>query len=369
MMNDATTFEHLITSIEATNAELTRRAKLAVNTSLTLRNWLIGYYINEYEMHGSDRADYGDGLMREVASVLQGHGLKHCDQRALYRYRSFCLAYPEIVGTLSPLLPPGPLQVFASGAIKIVGTLSPKSKSEANQLLTSLSYSHFERLVALEEPIKREFYQASCLQAVWSVRELKRQIASLLFERTALSTNHEKLRALTAETAETEPAAIAIRDPYIFDFLGLRSFETMGESALEDELLDKLQDFLLELGHGFCFEARQKRILMGATHNFVDLVFYHRILKCHVLVELKVGPFTHEAIGQLNTYVSYYKANEMEPGDNPPIGLLLCTEKEQASVKYALAGISNQVFVSKYQTGLPSAAELEQAMRTMLNLC
>jgi hypothetical protein len=153
---------------------------------------------------------------------------------------------------------------------------------------------------------------------------------------------------------------MAIRDPYIFEFLGLKPREVMSESALEDQLLDKLQEFLLEMGHGFCFEARQKRILIGDTHNFIDLVFYHRILKCHVLVELKVDKFTHEHIGQLNTYVSWYMKNEMTSGDNPPVGILLCTQKDNPLVEYALAGMDNQLFVSKYQLELPKKEDMQR---------
>ena len=157
---------------------------------------------------------------------------------------------------------------------------------------------------------------------------------------------------------QTEPK-LAIRDPYIFEFLGIKSREVMRESDLEDALLDKLQDFLLELGHGFCFEARQKRILTGNTHGFVDLVFYHRILKCHVLVELKIEAFTHENLGQLNTYVNWYRKNMMAEGDNPPVGILLCTQKDHALVEYALAGMDNKLFVSKYQLELPRKEEIQ----------
>jgi hypothetical protein len=160
--------------------------------------------------------------------------------------------------------------------------------------------------------------------------------------------------------AETEEPKLAIRDPYIFEFLGLKPREVMSESALEDQLLDKLQEFLLEMGHGFCFEARQKRILIGDTHNFIDLVFYHRILKCHVLVELKVDKFTHEHIGQLNTYVSWYMKNEMTSGDNLPVGILLCTQKDNPLVEYALAGMDNQLFVSKYQLELPKKEDMQR---------
>ena len=159
---------------------------------------------------------------------------------------------------------------------------------------------------------------------------------------------------------------MTIRDPYIFEFLGLKPKETMGESHLEDALLDKLQEFLLELGPGFCFEARQKRMTIGGEYFFVDLVFYHRILKCHVLIELKVDDFKHEHLGQLNTYVSYYRQNETSDGDNPPVGILLCTKKNHALVKYALAGINNKLFVSKYQVGLQSKQEMQKFLEKQL---
>lgn len=172
----------------------------------------------------------------------------------------------------------------------------------------------------------------------------------------------KKLAELVKAGAESAEPKLAIRDPYIFEFLGLKPKEVMGESALEDRLLDKLQEFLLELGHGFCFEARQKRILIGDTHNFVDLVFYHRILKCHVLVELKLADFSHENIGQLNTYVSWYKKNIMTDGDNPPVGILLCTQKDQTLVEYALAGMDNALFVSRYQVELPKKGDIQRFM-------
>ena len=158
---------------------------------------------------------------------------------------------------------------------------------------------------------------------------------------------------------QAEPK-LDIRDPYIFEFLGIKPREVMRESDLEDALLDKLHDFLLELGHGFCFEARQKRILIGNTHGFVDMVFYHRILKCHVLVELKVESFTHENLGQLNTYVSWYRKNMMANGDNPPVGILLCTQKDHALVEYATAGMDNHLFVSKYQLELPKKEDIQR---------
>ena len=184
---------------------------------------------------------------------------------------------------------------------EIVDTLSPELVVPGDKLVDRLSFTHFLELIKLVYPLKRTFYEIECIRGNWSVRELKRQINSLYYERSGLSKDKIKLAALVQEGAEIAEPKLAIRDPYIFEFLGLKPKEVMSESHLEEQLLDKLQDFLLELGHGFCFEARQKRILIGDTHNFVDLVFYHRILKCHVLVELKIEEFSHENIDQVNT--------------------------------------------------------------------
>jgi predicted nuclease of restriction endonuclease-like (RecB) superfamily len=221
-------------------------------------------------------------------------------------------------------------------------------------------------LLSIGDDTKRAFYEIECIRGNWSVRELKRQIGSLYYERSGLSKNKKKLAELVKSGAEKEDIALNVRDPYIFEFLGLKPKEVMGESVLEDELLGKLQDFLLELGNGFCFEARQKRILIGDNYNFIDMVFYHRILKCHVLVELKVAEFSHENIGQLNTYVSWYRENVMGDGDNPPVGILLCTKKDHALVKYALAGMDNKLFVSKYQLELPKKEEMQKFIEAQI---
>jgi predicted nuclease of restriction endonuclease-like (RecB) superfamily len=223
-----------------------------------------------------------------------------------------------------------------------------------------------ELLVEIDDPLKRIFYESECIRGNWSVRTLKRQIGSLYYERSGLSKDKKKLAEMVQSGTEQAVPALAIRDPYIFEFLGLKSKEVMSESNLEDALLDKLESFLLELGYGFCFEARQKRILIGHTHCFIDLVFFHRILKCHVLIELKVDRFTHENLGQLNTYVSWYRKNEMTEGDNPPVGILLCTDKDHTLVEYALAGMDNRLFVSKYQLELPKKEEMERFLHTQL---
>jgi len=351
-------FEKLVGFIRQVHDELAAQAGRAVNLSLTLRNWLIGCYIAEYELRGSDRASYGDRLLTELAKRLTDLKVSNCNRRQLYRYLRFYRLYPEIVGTMSPQLTN--LLPEERHAVEKLGTASPQLRIPLDKLIHQLSYSHLELIVDLDDDLKRVFYEIECIRGNWSVRELKRQINSLYFERSGLSKDKTKLAALAQEGAETAEPRLAIRDPYVFEFLGLKPKEVMSESHLEEELLDKLQDFLLEMGYGFCFEARQKRILIGDTHNFVDLVFYHRILKCNVLVELKLEEFSHETIGQLNTYVSWYKKHEMTEGDNPPVGILLCTRKDNPLVEYALAGMDNQLFVSKYQLELPKKEDIER---------
>ncbi|MFU8858737.1 MAG: PDDEXK nuclease domain-containing protein [Deferrisomatales bacterium] len=360
----AGTFEGLVEAIRETHAALVRQAVRAVNVGLTVRNWLIGCHIEEYERGGVDRSRYGDRLMDELADRLTGLGLSNCNRRQLYRYRDFYKAYPGLVGALSPQFRPLLPTDLAEGAI--VGAPSPQFGTPREQALNSLSYSHFELLLGLDDASQRAFYESECVRGGWSVRELRRQIASLLFERTSLSRDKTGLAAATQEEAETDRPALALRDPYVFEFLGLKAQEVMGESRLEDALLEKIQQFLLELGRGFCFEARQRRILIGGEFFFVDLVFYHRILKCHVLVELKVDEFRHEHLGQLNTYVNWFRRHEAAPDDNPPVGLLLCTRKNHALMEYALAGLDNQLFVSRYQLQLPKKEEVERFLEAEL---
>ena len=356
-------FEQLVSAIGQVHAELAAQASRAVNTSLTLRNWLIGCYIAEYELNGSDRAVYGDKVLSALAGRL--HDVSNCNRRQLYDYLRFYRTYPQIVQTLSAqlrqLLPLSKFDQFEK-----VPTASAQLKLASDTLLSRLSYSMFKLLVGLNDATKRSFYEVESLQGSWTVRELKRQIHSLYYERSGLSRDKQKLSRLTHQQAERQGHQLDIRDPYLFEFLGLKSKEVMGESQLEDLLIDKLEDFLLELGHGFCFEARQKRILIGDEYYFVDLVFYHRILKCHVLVELKLAEFSHENIGQLNTYVSWYRKCMMREDDNPPIGILLCTHKNHSLVEFALAGIDNQLFVSKYLLELPKKEEMQRFIEEQL---
>ena len=301
-----------------------------------------------------------------LSEELRKHHINSTGRRQLYNYLSFYRVFPEIVRTVPAqskyLLP----TAIVSDKEK-VRSVSAQLQLPPEKLINTLSYSHLELLVVLDDPLKRAFYEIECIRGNWSVRELKRQIASLYFERSGLSKNKKKLAELVQSGAEAAEPKLAIRDPYIFEFLGLKPQEVMSESALEDSLLDKLQSFLLEMGHGFCFESRQKRILIGDDYFFIDLVFYHRILKCHVLIELKVDGFSHEYLGQLNTYVNWYRKNEMTEGDNPPVGILLCTQKKHALVEYALAGMDNQLFVSKYQLELPDKEEIRRFLEDQLS--
>lgn len=352
-------FAGLVAAIRQADVALAEQASRAVNVSLTLRNWFIGFYIAEFELQGADRAAYGNKLLTELASALRDQGVSNSGRRQLYGYLSFYRAYPQIVRTASALSAKVQAVPLLAEKVRTLSAQSfPVPAADPETLLNRLSYSHLEQLVELEDPLQRAFYETEALRGNWSVRELKRQIASQYFERSGLSTDKAALAKLAQAGAEVAGSRHIIRDPYVFEFLGLKPREVMSEGHLEDALLDKLQDFLLELGHGFCFEARQKRLAIGGEHFFVDLVFYHRILKCHVLIELKNDAFKHEHLGQLNSYVGYYAKNEMAEGDQPPVGILLCTRKNEELVEYALAGMSNQLFVSRYQVQLPGKEEI-----------
>ena len=224
------------------------------------------------------------------------------------------------------------------------------------------SWTHFVEFIRLDDPWKRAFYENECLKGNWSVRQLQRQIESLLYERTGLSTDKQAVIQAGREQAHDAPQAIAdlIRDPYVLEFTGLAELPKYRESTLEAALLNHLQAFLLELGSGFCFEARQKRVTVGNEHDYLDLVFYHRILRCHLLIDLKVRAFQHGDAGQMNFYLNFWKDRMMGEGDNPPVGLILCTDKDQTKVEYAIGGLDRQLFVSRYLVALPKPEQLQE---------
>lgn len=365
-MKDKQTFTDLIQNIKAANRELAVQAGKAVNISITMRNWLIGYYIAEYEMNGRDRANYGERLLAHLSTELRKINVSRSEERELRRYRQFYQVYPQIRETLPPDFIMKIAEQANSGDVsRIMSVETPQSAMTGTTIILRLSFSHIAELIAIDDSTKRAFYEIECIRGNWSVRELKRQISSLYYERSGLSLDKQKLADLVQRSAESQ-TALNIRDPYVFEFLGLKPAEVMSESHLEQQLTDRLQAFLLELGHGFCFEARQKRILIGGEHFFVDLVFYHRILKCHVLVELKLEKFSHENLGQLNTYVSWYREHMITEGDNPPVGILLCTDKNHALVEYALAGMDNRLFVSKYLLELPKKEDMQAFINAQL---
>ena len=229
-------------------------------------------------------------------------------------------------------------------------------------LLSRLCFSRFLEIIKKDDPLERLFYEVETIKNNWNVRELERAINTALYIRTGLSTNKE---AVIAKFKNQKPAQQldVIRDPYFLEFLGLEEHATYSESELEQAILNHLQQFLIELGTGFCFESRQKRITFDNTHYHIDLVFYHRILKSHILIDLKIGKFDHADAGQMNVYLNYYKENEMAEGDNPPIGLILCGDKSETLAKYATTGMDNKLFVSKFLVKLPTKKMLEEFIK------
>ena len=370
MIKKALNFEALVVEIQQTHQHFQQQAVKAVNMSLTIRNYLIGFYIVEFEQKGEDRAAYGSKLLDSLAAKLSIKGLVSAE---ISRCRQFYFCYPQILGALTQefknLVPQHILGTLSQDStmgvepsIKVSSNLqSTKSNLyvPGEKLLSKLSFSHLVELIKIQDHLKRTFYEIECIKGTWSVRELKRQINSLYFERSGMSAKPELLSELTQQKAETASPTDIVKSVYAFEFLGLKTKDAVEESDLETALLDHLQDFMMEMGHGFCLEARQKKMLIGDEYFFIDLVFYHRILKCHVLVELKVEDFNHHNIGQLNTYVNYYKAKEMQTDDNPTVGILLVTNKNNALVEFATAGIDNHLFVSKYLLELPKKEQLE----------
>lgn len=364
-------FEALVSIIEQTHRHFQQQAVKAVNVSLTVRNWLVGFYIVEFEQKGEDRAHYGTRLLSDLAASCKH--VKGFDERSFRNFRMLYKQYPQIQLYIEERFSQFPIRGLMTTEFRhdvtdwsfpIRGSVKAEIDGQnmsipIEKLIEKLSYTHFEQLVSIQDTLKRTFYEIECIKGTWSVRELKRQINSLYFERSGMSLKPELLSEITQQKIQPASASEIIKSVYAFEFLGLKSKDAVEELDLETALLDHLQDFMLEMGHGFCLEARQKKILIGDEYFFIDLVFYHRILKCHVLVELKIEDFNHHNMGQLNTYVNYYKAEIMQKDDNPTIGILLVTNKNKALVEYATAGMDNQLFVSKYLVELPKKEELE----------
>jgi len=366
-MNTVNNLEQLTTAIQQTNTFFLNKVQKQVNTAMTLRNWLIGSHIVEYEQLGEDRATYGQMVLETLAVRLKQKGLKGMAETNLKLFRQLYLTYPQIRQTLSDELKKTDSQQFRIGRtlsdlfmpLNVGETDDSAPKINASFLVNNLSFSHFIELLKADSEGKRRFYEEQAIRNNWGVRDLKRAIESLLYERTGLST--DKQAALNQHISQNDPKPEDVfRNTYLLEFLGLEEKPSYSESDLEESIITNLQNFLLEMGKGFCFEARQKRITFGNKHYRIDLVFYHRILKCHCLLDLKLDEFDHSDAGQMNMYLNYYKDNEFTNGDNDPIGIILCSGKNEALVKYATMGLPQQVFVSKYLINLPTEKELQK---------
>ena len=364
-------FESLIGRINQVQDALQAQAAHAVNLALTARNWLVGYYIVEFEQHGEDRAKYGENLLKNIALRLNRRGL---GERRLYEFRLTYHVYPQIGGLVVDYiiknnqqdilrLTTAKMPVPDNQGDEKLRLLTAKSRIEpwetpSERLFNRLSATHLVYLSNIKEPLKRAFYEQEAIRGCWTVKELDRQVSSQYYERMGLSKDKQALNRLANTGSQKLTPGDIILNPVTLEFLGLQTQDVYTETKLETTILNHLQQFLLEMGRGFCFEARQKRILIDQDYFKADLIFYHRILKCHVIIDLKIDRFRHEYASQLNLYMNYYKHEVMQGDDNPPIGLLLCADYGETTVRYATEGLSQNLFVSKYRLQLPTEEEL-----------
>ena len=370
-------FDELTKIIRDTHDAAQTTAVKAINRMQTMRNWLYGYYIIEFEQHGKDRAEYGTQLLKRLEERVNRKGLT---ETLFKNSRKFYRLYPQmvenIIGVISPTVSDKLLeskdasglcdtQMTENEHVEKSPTVSDGFRTTGQMIISRLSFSHIVEIMTVDDPLARYFYEQECIKCTWSVRELRRQISTNLYVRTGISSNPEKMLSLPSLQGH-DNNELQIRQPFTFEFLGLKANEVVDEKDIENALIDHLQDFLLELGKGFCFESRQKRIIIDDEYYYPDLVFYNRILHCGVIIELKDEEFSHQNLGQLNAYVSHYKEHEMQLGDNPPIGILLCTRKGKKMVEYALAGMDNQLFVSTYMLQLPDKKTLEDFLLKQL---
>jgi len=300
-----------------------KRIQSVIDHEMVSAYWQIGREIVEDEQKGEKRAEYGKAVIENLAvelTIRHGKGFTASNLLAMRRlYLTF------------------PIQ---------------------HALRAELSWTHYRQLLKVDNPQKRSFYEIECATGNWSTRELERQMNSMLFERLALSRDKEAIMVLAREGQILRDPADMVKDPYVLEFLGLPQSELLYEKELESALLEHLQKFLLELGKGFSFVARQQRITLDGDHFYIDLVFYNYILKCFVLIDLKIGKLTHQDLGQLQMYVNYYTREMMNDGDSPPIGILLCETRSDAVVRYTLPEGSSQIFASRYKLYLPTEEEL-----------
>jgi len=329
-------YQEIVELLQLARSQVVRK----VNTTMVLTYYEIGRMIVEEEQEGKDRAVYGKHMLKELSKVLTQEFGKGFSVTNIQQMRSFYNAY------------------------KKQQTLSVNSES-IEKVITSfeLSWSHYLFLMRIEDVQERKFYEIESTKNNWSVRELQRQYDSALYTRLSLSRDKEEVKKLSEKGLVLEKPKDAIKDPYILEFIGLPVNKSYSESELEEELIDKLEHFLLELGTGFTFVARQKRISFDDKHFRIDLVFYNRILRCFVLLDLKIGELKHQDIGQMQMYVNYYDREIKLKEETKTIGLILCQNKNESVVKYTLPENNEQIFTSKYKTVLPSKEELKALMK------
>jgi predicted nuclease of restriction endonuclease-like (RecB) superfamily len=353
-MNTLLNFRALVELCQETHALMQGCAARTVDVALVARNWLFGRHIVEFEQKGADRAAYGEHLIRRLSAELRVKMGKGFSERTLEQCRKFYTLYQEIPQTASAQLLPQ-IQGLQRGPE------IPQTVSAELFKCFGLGWSHYVALLTIDNPDERRFYEIEAVANNWSVRELERQIASSLYERLALSRDREEIRNLSKQGLIVEKAADLIKNPLVLEFLGLEEKPAWSENDLETAIIDRLETFLLELGKGFLFEARQKRFTFDNDHFYIDLVFYNRLLRCYVLIDLKRDKLTHQDLGQMQMYVNYFERHVKLPGELPTIGIVLCHRKNDALVELTLPPEAN-IFASKYQLYLPSKEELKSQL-------
>ncbi|WP_294223763.1 PDDEXK nuclease domain-containing protein [uncultured Chryseobacterium sp.] len=335
MMPEGLTNEQLLKNISALLENARNKVVVAVNQTIVLTYFEVGRMIVEDEQHGESRAEYGKAVLKDLSLHLTKRFGKGFSQRNLEQIRQFYLSY-SIPQTLS-------------AESENINTIQQSSLNKFN-----LSWSHYLKLMRIKDPNERSFYEIESDKNNWSLRELQRQYDSALYTRLSLSKNKEEILQFAEKGQIIEKPKDLIKDPYILEFLGLSEKPDYYENDLESELIDKLEHFLLELGNGFTFAGRQQRITFEEKHFYIDLVFYNRILKCFVLIDVKIGELRHQDIGQMQMYVNYYDREKRLEDENKTIGIILCQDKSEALVQYTLPENNEQIFASKYFTVLPS---------------
>lgn len=384
MSENKINFNTLVSQIEYTNEVLQNNARLVINRHVTVKAWLTGYYIVEYEQNGSDRAKYGEKLIIELAKRLKTNGDNKCSKRSLELYRTFYLTYRTLFEPIQQYIvknfsiaqsPIAQLENYGNQENAIAQSLIAQSDTirqspiaqfkgvAPDKLFNRLSFTHLAAILPIKDPLKRAFYETMAIRGTWSVRELQRQIDSNYYERSGWSQKPEQLADLVDGKAEQQSLTLDIKSPYTFEFLGLQNKDVIEESDLETALLDNLQNFILELGMGFCFEERQKKMLIDDRYYWADLVFYHRILKRHVIIELKANRLDYADTAQLKMYLAYYRKNIMQQDDNPPVGILMCSEVGQEMAEYTLLDTDEDIFISKYELSIPSKERMTEFLR------